>query len=87
MPFRSTFSPQKDCTGSTCFARAKSNEHSFHGEFQINPSTCVTLLEAGHLLKRLLDDVKVRRIATVCTHGFAHYFHICTSCYIVDDNP
>ena len=26
------------------------------------------------------------RIATVCTHGFAH-FHICTSCYTVDENP
>ena len=48
----------------------KSNEHSFHGE--LHPSTFVTVFEAGQLLKRLLDDVKVCRIPTFCSHGFSH---------------
>eukprot|EP00435_Cladocopium_sp_Y103_P017599 s262_g4.t1 len=46
--------------------------------------------QARHLLKRLLDDVKVRRIPTFCTHGFPHFhkllLHI-ASCFLRTQAP
>ena len=44
-------------------------------------------LEAGHLLKRLLDDVKFRRPDCDCLQSWICAFPHLHNCYIVDENP